>query len=355
MKVIRHFGVGMLGLALLAAVAAARPAVAASRLGLDLYGLSYHFDRRDVDGYKFNETNLGGGLDWVFRRGTDNTFFADAGLFSDSYRRTSGCGSVAWTHKLIGPLQGGLGLAIVSTPSVNNGELFMAPAPLLSLRTDRVAIHLAYVPDESGVNTYPGLVTWASLYPFGPVRVERADPAAPRDSSLATGLEFTVGSNFVLNAPDGAALAIKRRHGVRGWRVAADMSGYIDYSSRTLWTEDDLETSTDRSSGVFRFEGRAQRLCYYTASRGPELFLGYGPLLGYDNLGRTWKAGLVGSCGVEWRLAEIVSLGAEYGLDFVYSDRRLETESGEYSQTLREWSLDLQPRTVRLALTAWFD
>ena len=304
---------------------------------------------------EFNETNLGGGLDWVIHRGPSHTLFADAGVFRDSFRKTSACGSIAWTHKLVGPLQGGLGVAIVSTQSVNDGELFMAPGPVLSLRTDRVAVHLAYVPDESDINAYPGLVTWATLYPFGPVRVERTDPAAPRDSSLATGLEFTVGSHFVLSAPDGAALAVKRRHGARGWRVAADVSGYVNSQSRTVRIRDNPETSVDWSSGVFCFEGRAQRLCYYADGKGPELFLGYGPLLGYDNTGRTWRVGLVGSCGVEWRLAEIVSIGAEYGFDFLYTDQHHEEWYGGIQQTTRSWSLDLNQRTVRLALTAWFD
>lgn len=351
----RRFGTLLLGLGLLTALLAARPASAASRLGLNLYGFSHHFDRRAEDGYEFNETNLGGGLDWVIRRGPRHTLFADVGAHRDSFRRTNTHGSIAWTHALVGPLQGGFGLAIASTQSANDGELFMGLGPLLSLRTDRGAIHVAYLPEENDVNGYPALATWATLYPFGPVRVERAAAAAALDSNFTTGLEFTVDGHFVLSAPDGAALAIKRRSGDCGWRVAADVSGYVNSSSSVWWRGGNQETPTNLSSGRFRFEGRAQKLSYAGVRKGPELFLGYGPLLGYDNAGRTWRVGLVGSCGVEWRLAEILSLGAEYGLDFVYTDTHSESWPGDRLTKLHDWSLDLKPRAVRLALTAWFD
>ncbi|MHB8079802.1 MAG: hypothetical protein ACYDIE_11185 [Candidatus Krumholzibacteriia bacterium] len=354
MKLQPRSGALVFGLSMLALSLAGPSAAVAGRLGLDLHGLSYHFDRRAIDGREFENANPGGGIDWVIRQGPRHTLFADVGAFRDSFRNTSSYGSLSWTRALLGPLQGGVGLAIESTPSVNDGELYMAPRLLLSLRTDRAALNVAYLPLESNVNPCPSLATWATIYPCGPVRAGRAEwpdaATAIPDSSLDTGIEFTIDSKLTLSSPDGATIALKRRSGDHGWRIAGLVSGYDDMS-----TVDDEDGSTAHESASYNLEGRAQRLAYFPRRKGPELFLGYGALLGYANAARLWRVGLVGTCGVEWRLADIISLGAEYGLDFIYTDSHYERNLDAGAYTTRDWSLDLQPRTVRLALTAWFD
>lgn len=356
-KRVRSPGAWLLGIGLLATLLAGSSPAFAGRLGLNLYGISHHFDRSAADGYQFNEANLGGGLDWVIRRGPEYTLFADVGAYRDSFRNTNRYASIAWSHALVGPLQGGLGLAIASSRTSFDGDLLMMPGPLLSLRTDRLAVHLTYAPEAIGLNGYSALATWVSVYPFGAAGVQRSEPAAQRDSSLVTGIEFTVAGDFQLEAPGGASIAFKRRLGAHGWRVTADLSGTVRDTHR-WWRKpdgDETEGVNQWSLGRFHFEGRAERLSYAAEGRGPELLLGYGPLLGYDDDGRAWRVGLTGTCGVEWRLAEILSVGAEYGLDLAYTNRARYERSASGMQQVTDWSFDLMPRTVRLALTAWFD
>ena len=343
--------------ALVAALGAAPSAAQTARLGIDVFGLSYHFERHDDDGVEFNETNLGGGLNWVIRRGPRHTVFADVGLFQGSYRKATKFGSVAWTHRLLGPVQGGFGLAVGSSPSVNDGELFMVPGPLLAWRMDRAALHVTYIPGNTETNAYPSVAAWATLYPFGPagVTTEAATTAsaAARDGGGDLGLEFTVDGGLQLSAPDGAAIALKRRHGARGWRLSLDTSAYVadwDDESHPPGAPGD---SWDSDEGSFSFAGRAQRLFYGSGSAGPVFFWGLGPFLAYDSDEREWQVGAVGSWGVEWRLAGAVSLGAEYGLDLVYAEAHGSAGWNGERLTRTSRSLELLARDVRLACTVW--
>jgi hypothetical protein len=326
----------------------------AEAIGVDLYGVSYHFGQSPAPDEDFNQLNLGGGLDWVVRRRPRHTLFVDAGIYRDSFRNANRFLDVAWTHSLFGPLQAGAALAIFSTRSINDGELLMAPAPMLSVRGDRIAAHVVYLIKASNLSDFSALGAYATIYPFAPARA-RARMDTPDDSARATGLELTVIPHLQLTGFESATLGIRRRNGSGEWRLAADFAGMIQSGSVEIEDAHRVTRHDLAGTRTFALETRVQRLRRLADRRGVSLYGALGPILGYTNRDpdramRLWHLGAAGSCGVEWSVARRIALEAEYGLDLVASFGR--RESGDVEEKLT--GIALVDRPVRLGVTTWF-
>ena len=73
-----------------AALVAACNAALADEIGINVYGLSYHFDRDRARSLGVdNEVNPGLGVRWKFAETGRWQFFADAGVFNDSGKNTA--------------------------------------------------------------------------------------------------------------------------------------------------------------------------------------------------------------------------------------------------------------------------
>lgn len=70
-------------------LAAPTARVEGSEFGINLYGFSYHIDRRDVTGYRFNERNPGVGVHFVFSQVKRSQYYIEAAILEDSYERTA--------------------------------------------------------------------------------------------------------------------------------------------------------------------------------------------------------------------------------------------------------------------------
>src|SRR5258706_12684889 len=106
--------------------------VFAGDIGVNLYGLSYHFERA-----RAKERNLGNefnpGLGVRYRTELNESFdgFADAGAYHDSGRNTAAVAGVRLFLKATGGLPRGGRLAFFPTQTYNEGRAFCPPLPML--------------------------------------------------------------------------------------------------------------------------------------------------------------------------------------------------------------------------------
>ena len=148
------------------ALCAAAPAAVAGEWGIDIYGLSYHFNRDlakqlDVD----NSFNPGLGVRYQFAEVERWSFFADAGAYHDSGSNTAVYGGVGALWQVVGGLQIGGALALMNSDTYNQGKTFIAPLPLVAYDLGPVTLNLIYFPKISNYNEVASLGFWVTLWP----------------------------------------------------------------------------------------------------------------------------------------------------------------------------------------------
>ena len=134
-------------------------------IGLNVYGLSYHFERdtaREL-GYD-NEVNPGLGIRWRLPRERFDWFF-DAGAYRDSGRNTAvlAGGGIFW--KATRRLRLGGGVAFFHSDTYNDGDPFIAPLPLLAYEWRAVSANFVFFPKVKGINEVNTLGFWLTFWP----------------------------------------------------------------------------------------------------------------------------------------------------------------------------------------------
>ena len=162
-----------------------------------------------------------------------------------------------------------------------------------------------------------------------------------------TGLEFEIGRDFTLDSFDAMSIAWKKRSSEnRGWRLGLEMSGRImNRNSMDTYPSSSRTSSGDDDNYGARLE--LQKLFYRTPRRDVAGYWGLGPSLAYGeqnetqinvqddatyeykNMSHNWTAGLGLSVGVDWRVLDQLSVGAEYSAYLNY-------RHWEYTQTRTE-------------------
>jgi hypothetical protein len=150
---------------LLALAAPAAPCAAQNELGINLYGLSYHFERSRAKELGFdNEVNLGLGARLRMpREGFD--WFVDGGAYHDSGRNTAIYAGAGLLWKVTQGFRAGGALAFFHSDSYNDGTAFIAPVPLLAYEWRAVSVNMVYFPKISGVNEINTLGFWLTFWP----------------------------------------------------------------------------------------------------------------------------------------------------------------------------------------------
>jgi hypothetical protein len=152
----------------LAVVALAAPpgAAAADEFGINVYGLSYHFDRDRAQALGVdNEVNPGLGVRWKFAEAERWQFFADAGVFSDSGKNTAVIAGGGALWHVAGGFQVGAALAIMNSDTYNNGRTFIAPLPLVAWDLGPATINLTFFPKIERFNDVATVGLWVTLWP----------------------------------------------------------------------------------------------------------------------------------------------------------------------------------------------
>lgn len=137
-----------------------------SELGINVYGLSYHFDQALAKKMGTNnQVNPGLGLRYRFARIERWSLAVDAGAYHDSGRNTARllAGSATWRFDSGWRL--GAGLALLNSPTYNRGRPFVAPLPVVSYSVGAVTLNATYFPKISPYNSIPTLGMWLTIWP----------------------------------------------------------------------------------------------------------------------------------------------------------------------------------------------
>ena len=147
-----------------AALAALIFATSAARaeVGLNIYGLSYHFDRDKArEKGLTHEVNPGLGLRW---RAADSGLFADAGIYRDSAARTARVAGAGYALRAGESLRLGGGLALFRSETYNHGKAFIAPVPFAAYEAGRVTFNVAYFPKWREKNVTNQVGAWVTVW-----------------------------------------------------------------------------------------------------------------------------------------------------------------------------------------------
>ena len=153
--------------------AAAFPSlVQAGDLGINLYGLSYHFDRqRAHEQHDDNWFNYGLGaryrlpdesVDWLPGQSID--WFFDAGTYHDSGHHTAVVvGAGGYLHATQN-LRVGAALAFLHSRTYNDGQAFVAPLPVAAYEWRSVTLNMVYLPKVRELNNINTLGFWLTIW-----------------------------------------------------------------------------------------------------------------------------------------------------------------------------------------------
>jgi hypothetical protein len=131
---------------------------------VNLYGLSYHFERgraREIDAD--NELNPGVGVRKGLWKSGSHRVYAEAGLYYDSGRRWAKTADVTYQYELVRNLRAGAGLFFFHTRTYNGGDPVLAPLPVVSYDFGPVELNVAYAPkwrNLNDINTLGFWLTW---------------------------------------------------------------------------------------------------------------------------------------------------------------------------------------------------
>ncbi len=154
-------------LVVMTAVIASIPSTARAReLGINLYGLSYHLDRRDVTGYRFNERNPGIGIAYTIYKKQRSRYYIEAAIMEDSYRRAAKYVTFGYGYRIHQRAVDWRSVRVYDSRSVAESAVLVA-APMVSYRYRDFEMHLVHLPEFPGINPYPSFALYATLYVWG--------------------------------------------------------------------------------------------------------------------------------------------------------------------------------------------
>lgn len=123
--------------------------------GVNVYGLSYHWDRdlaeqNDLD----NEFNPGLGVRYRMGEWLRADAIVDAGVYRDSGRNTAvyAAAGLLWPLDDAKRFNVGAALTAFKSDTYNHGDAFVAPVPLVSIRFERVTVNFTHFPKISNFN-----------------------------------------------------------------------------------------------------------------------------------------------------------------------------------------------------------
>jgi hypothetical protein len=164
LPVVYHAGV--LARLFASCVLLALPLPAAADLGLNLYGLAYHFDRdRARDSGLDNEFIAGVGLRYRAARDERLHWIADLSVYRDSGRNTALLAGAGALWKVTPGWRVGGAFAAFKSDTYNRGRAFVAPLPLAAYEFRSVTLNVTFIPRLSKINDMATLAVWLTWWP----------------------------------------------------------------------------------------------------------------------------------------------------------------------------------------------
>jgi hypothetical protein len=143
----------------------ALPAPALADIGVNLYGLSYHFDRARARELKVdNEVNPGLGLRYRVAHSDRLQWIFDVGAYRDSGRNTALVAGAGGLWRATDRLRLGAALALLDSDTYNRGRTVLAPLPVAGYELDRAMLNVVYLPKVAEINEVATLGFWVTWW-----------------------------------------------------------------------------------------------------------------------------------------------------------------------------------------------
>lgn len=139
-------------------------AATAGELGINVFGLSYHLDRQDDRGNRFNEFNYGLGLNYTFYEDGRSRYYVEGSVYHDSFRNTARYGAVGYDYRLFDQLYFGLIVGLINSEAVSPSGSIVGAVPMLRYRYHWATVSLVHLPKFPGINAYPSFATYLTFW-----------------------------------------------------------------------------------------------------------------------------------------------------------------------------------------------
>lgn len=164
MSFLRVYGRAMRRYLLAFAFAGFAPAASAD-LGINFYGLSYHFDRSRARELGLdNEVNPGLGLRYRTQHSERLDWIFDVGGYRDSGRNTALLAGAGGLFRVTQYLRLGGALVLFDSETYNRGNTVLAPLPLAAIDTPGMTFNFFYTPSLSKLNDVATLGFWVTWW-----------------------------------------------------------------------------------------------------------------------------------------------------------------------------------------------
>ena len=135
-------------------------------LDLNVYGLSYHPDRKTVQRLHLdNEVNPGLGLHYELVTDARGITFAEVGAYDDSGSHWAKFAALGYQFKLGEHWRIGGALALIHSRTYNDGAAFIGMIPLITYDFGRVKLNAVYFPKVGHTNEVAAIGFYLSI-PF---------------------------------------------------------------------------------------------------------------------------------------------------------------------------------------------
>jgi hypothetical protein len=140
--------------------------ISANELGVNLYGVSYHFLKPNQSREYLNEFNPGLGIRANFGGRNTSQLFFEGGSYKDTFDNQARYLSIGFLLRVIQQFRVGLNAAAYTSESVRNGDVVFAPVPIVAYSLGPVTGNVVYLPKYGGINAYNTLGAYVTIRIF---------------------------------------------------------------------------------------------------------------------------------------------------------------------------------------------
>lgn len=126
--------------------------LSADEIGINIYGLSYHPDRKDSSGRTFNEFNPGVGLNYIALEKSRGIFQLDAAIFKNSGGKATQYIGAGYRYKIGRGFSAGGEFVYFHSSTYNNGDGALGMIPLVAYRRNLFSFNFMYLPKYKNIN-----------------------------------------------------------------------------------------------------------------------------------------------------------------------------------------------------------
>jgi Antimicrobial peptide resistance and lipid A acylation protein PagP len=132
-------------------------------IGLNVYGLSHHFLKKDQSRKYLSEVNPGAGLRGTRSSGSGNWTTIEMGMYRDSFRRLAKYVAAGYHLRTWRDVRIGFWFGLYSSRSIKNDETIPILIPAFSYHASFCTLNIVYLPRFRNVNPYSTLGTYLTI------------------------------------------------------------------------------------------------------------------------------------------------------------------------------------------------